>query len=104
MISTLLAVAVFLSTRLSAFSTAKFGETFTVKNNFFREVVATNPLKAECLIPTEVDTLIKNGKATVKVLTSTDRWFGVTYKEDKPAVVASLKKLVEKGEYKEGIY
>lgn len=73
-----------------------FGEAM---DDFFKEKVATNPLKAECLIPTEVDTLIKNGKATVKVLTSTDRWFGVTYKEDKPFVEESIKALKDAGEY-----
>lgn len=66
---------------------------------FFNEKVALNPMKAECLIPTEVDVLLKNKKATVKVLHSTDQWFGVTYKEDKPYVVESIKKLKEAGQY-----
>lgn len=66
---------------------------------FFEKRVVENPMKAECLIPTEVDVLLKNGKATVQVLTSSDQWFGVTYKEDKPYVVASIQKLKEEGKY-----
>jgi len=61
-------------------------------------------LKSEFLIPSVVDELVHEGKASVSLLTTSSVWFGVTYKEDKPAVVASLKKLVEAGEYKEGIY
>lgn len=71
---------------------------------FFKEEVQKNPLKAECLIPTEVDTLLQEEKATVKVLTSADQWFGVTYKEDKPHVVESIKRLKEAGEYPEFLW
>ena len=66
---------------------------------FFKEDVAKNPLKAECLIPTEVDKLLKANKATVEVLSSSDKWFGVTYQEDKPFVKASIAELKEKGLY-----
>ena len=66
---------------------------------FYKEGVKKDPMKAECLIPTEVDVIIKSGKATVEVLRSSDKWFGVTYKEDKPFVVDSIKKLKEAGEY-----
>ncbi len=58
-----------------------------------------NELKAEFLLPTIVDDLIKEGKAEVEVLTSKDKWFGVTNREDKPIVVASFAKLVEAGVY-----
>ena len=78
-----------------------FGEAMAL---FFGEKVAANPLKAECLIPTEVDNLIKAGKATVKVLNSSDRWFGVTYKEDKPFVVENFRKLKEAGEYPQELW
>ena len=71
---------------------------------FFAEEVAKNPLKAECLIPTEVDVLLREDVATVKVLTSSDQWFGVTYKEDKPFVVESIKNLKEAGEYPEFLW
>ncbi len=66
---------------------------------FFREKVTANPMKAECLIPTEMDTLIHSGQATVKVLNSHDRWFGVTYQEDKPFVMAGIKALKDEGLY-----
>jgi hypothetical protein len=66
---------------------------------FFTEKVPANPLKAECYLPMEVDKLLKEGKATVNVLTSKDKWFGVTYKEDKPYVEASIKALKDAGVY-----
>jgi len=56
-------------------------------------------MKSEFFIPLVADTLIKQGEAAVKVMTSEDEWFGITYREDKPAVVASIKKLVKQGVY-----
>ncbi len=56
-------------------------------------------LKAECYIPKVVDSLIRDGKAEVEVLETSGSWFGVTYPEDKPIVVASIKRLVDAGEY-----
>lgn len=61
-------------------------------------------LKDEWLIPSVVSELVEEGKASLKLLSTPDVWFGVTYKEDKKFVVASLKKLVEKGLYKKGLY
>jgi len=61
-------------------------------------------LKSEFLIPTVIDELVHEGKATLKLLSTDSVWFGVTYKEDKPGVVKALKALVDKGEYKEGLY
>ena len=61
-------------------------------------------LKAEFLIPTVVDELVHEGKATLKLLATSSVWFGVTYREDKPGVVKALKALVDKGEYKVGLY
>lgn len=63
-----------------------------------------NVPKSEYLIPTVVDELVRDGKASLKLLSTSSKWFGVTYKEDKPGVVANLKALVEAGEYKEGLY
>ena len=63
-----------------------------------------NVPKSEFLIPTVVDELVHEGKATVRLLSTSSVWFGVTYKEDKPGVVKALKALVDKGEYKEGLY
>ena len=61
-------------------------------------------LKSEFLIPSVVDELVHEGKATLKLLSTDSVWFGVTYKEDKPGVVKALKVLVNKGEYKKGLY
>lgn len=61
---------------------------------FFENDVKVNPLKAEYLLPTHIGGLLRNGKYTVKVLETKDKWFGVTYKEDKESVVQSFKKLV----------
>ncbi|MBR4378384.1 MAG: NTP transferase domain-containing protein [Bacilli bacterium] len=63
-----------------------------------------NELKSEYLIPSVVDELVHEGKASLKLLSTDSVWFGVTYKEDKPGVVKALKELVKKGEYKEGLY
>ena len=56
-------------------------------------------MKSEWYIPFVVDELIKEGKADCKVLPTDSRWFGVTYREDKPYVVSEIKKLVNAGEY-----
>lgn len=56
-------------------------------------------LKSEYLLPTIIGELLHEGKVSVKVLETPDKWFGVTYKEDKEAVVASFKQLTEKGIY-----
>lgn len=63
-----------------------------------------NPSKDEYLLPTTVDKMIKDGKATVRVLQSSDHWYGVTYKEDKPAVVDSLQSLKDKGIYPDKLW
>jgi len=55
--------------------------------------------KAECFIPSVVDDLIRAGRARVAVLPSPDRWQGVTYREDKPAVEAAIRDLVACGAY-----
>ncbi|MGE9963422.1 nucleotidyltransferase family protein [Fusicatenibacter saccharivorans] len=56
-------------------------------------------LKSEYLLPTIIGALLKQGKVQVKVLESKDKWFGVTYKEDKEGVVAAIRDLIDKGEY-----
>ena len=71
---------------------------------FFENDVKANPLKAEYLLPTHIGGLLRAGKYTVKVLETKDKWFGVTYKEDKEAVVQSFKKLIEDGVYREELY
>ncbi|MCR5271540.1 MAG: nucleotidyltransferase [Lachnospiraceae bacterium] len=72
-----------------------------LENGFteFLKELKPEDIKKEYLLPMVVDSLIKSGDATVKVLTSNDKWFGVTYMEDKPVVVESFKKLVKDGVY-----
>lgn len=60
--------------------------------------------KAEYLLPKIVDRLIRTGKAKVTVLETHDKWFGVTYKEDKPAVSSAVKKLVAEGIYSNQLF
>ena len=66
--------------------------------------VPENPLKAEYLLPTLIGGLLRKGECTVKVLETKDKWFGVTYKEDKAAVVDSFRQLIEDGVYKADLY
>jgi hypothetical protein len=56
-------------------------------------------LKSECYIPMVVDELIREGKADTLMLPTSSEWFGVTYREDKPQVMASIARLIEAGEY-----
>lgn len=71
---------------------------------FFEDTVPSNPLKAEYLLPTHIGGLLREGKITVKILETADKWFGVTYKEDKETVVESFKKLITDGVYEEDLY
>lgn len=61
-------------------------------------------MKSEYLLPQEISRLMLEGKATVKVLKDHDRWFGVTYQEDKEAVQKSLRELVDQGVYPEKLF
>lgn len=66
---------------------------------FLDKAMAENPLKGEYFLPGVVDRLISENKADVRVLSSMDRWYGVTYKEDLDAVKAALQSMKDKGEY-----
>ena len=73
-----------------------------VENYFEKEIVKvleSNPEKGEVYLPSVVKELIKQQAATVTVLQSDSQWYGITYQEDKPFVVDSLNKMIEKGEY-----
>ena len=61
--------------------------------------VINNPLKYEALLPNHVGLMVDKGECKVKVLTSEDSWFGVTYKEDKPTVMAKIQALKDNGTY-----
>ena len=56
-------------------------------------------MKAELYLPSTVDAVTHAGRATAQVLTTDAKWFGVTYREDKPSVVAAIAKMTEEGEY-----
>lgn len=70
----------------------------------FLKSVPEGDIKKEYLLPGVVDSLIKSGDATVKILPTEDKWFGVTYKEDKEAVVEAFQDLIAKGVYKEDLW
>lgn len=72
----------------------------------FNEFLAEkgNELKAEYLLPIIIDKLIKSNEATVKMLETDDKWFGVTYKEDKESVASSFNELFAQGVYKTDLF
>ena len=78
-----------------AYSTAYFKEWFAANS--------TTP-KAEFFLPLMVNKLIKDGTASLRVLRSSAQWFGVTYKEDKPALVASIEKMIAEGKYPRNLW
>lgn len=63
----------------------------------------TDPISSEFFLPAVVDELIHEGKAQVKVMKTSDKWYGVTYREDKDQVVNNIKSMVEDGLYPMGI-
>jgi len=85
------------SLNMWGFTPALFEEFGATLADFLR-ANGTNP-KAEFYIPLSVDIAIRQGKATCRVLPTMSQWFGVTYQEDKPRVVAAIKALVDAGEY-----
>lgn len=68
---------------------------------YFKEFLAENiaNIKSEFFIPLMVNKVINEGTASMRVLKTTSDWFGVTYKEDKPMLVAKIEELIAKGEY-----
>lgn len=71
---------------------------------FYKEAMATNPLKGEYLLPNIIGDLLKENKVSVKVLHSRDKWYGVTNASDRPLVEAALKKMTEDGIYPNGLW
>lgn len=71
---------------------------------FLDKALKENPMKAEFYLPSLVSTLLAEGKATVRVLESRDKWYGVTYQEDKPVVMAALRDMTERGLYPDGLW
>ena len=71
---------------------------------FLEKGLAENPMKCEYYLPSVVSGLLEEGKATVTVLESEDKWYGVTYKEDKPVVVAAIQALKDAGVYPQHLW
>lgn len=71
---------------------------------FLDKAIAEKPMKGEFFLPGVVEQLLKEEKATVKVLTSPDKWYGVTYAADKPQVVAALRGFTAEGKYPDGLW
>ncbi len=71
---------------------------------FLDNAAKTNPMKGEYYLPAVVSRLLEEGKARVRLLSSTDKWYGVTYKEDKPLVVEALAKMRREGLYPEKLW
>ncbi len=71
---------------------------------FLETGLKENPLKCEYFLPAVVSGLLKEGRAAVKVLESEDKWYGVTYKEDKPVVVAAVQSLKDQGMYPQRLW
>ena len=82
----------------------KFFEVLDKGFDEFLEKLDPENLKGEYLLPTIIGDLLKEGKMKVEVRKSHDEWFGVTYKEDKPDVVASIQKLIADGVYPEKLF
>lgn len=71
---------------------------------FLNKAMQDNPMKGEFLLPTFVGQLVSEKKIHLKVLSSPDTWFGVTYAADKPRVVQALQALTAKGKYPDGLW
>ena len=76
-----------------------FDELEPIFKNFLEKNLEANPMKCEHVIPTAVGELVSEGKITVKMLSSKDKWVGVTYNEDKPDVVQKIAEKKASGEY-----
>ena len=92
----------FVSMNFWGFGPSLFGHL----NKGFESFIQKNSenLKAEFYIPSVVNDLIKSGQATVRILHSNDKWFGMTYKEDRETVVKSIRELVRAGVYPENLW
>lgn len=79
---------------------------FTYSKEYFKVWFEANKdnVKSEFYIPTMVNKLIGDGTATLRVLRSAAQWHGVTYKEDKPALVASIEKMIAEGKYPRNLW
>jgi NDP-sugar pyrophosphorylase family protein len=81
------------------FTTGIFAALDIEFRQFLGESLSVNPLKAEFYLPTAVSALVGRSQLVARVLPTESQWFGVTYREDKPRVVAALADLVARGDY-----
>ena len=70
----------------------------------FLDGISENSLKAEYLLPKEIDSLIKAGKGRVRLLETSGKWYGVTYAEDRAYVESAMRRMTEEGIYKEKLF
>ena len=92
------------SMNLWGFSSAFMKELEAGFPAFLDKALAENPLKGEYFLPGRVNDLLQAGKATVEVLRSTARWYGVTYREDLEGVKAALQGMQKDGTYPEKLF
>ena len=92
------------SMNMWGFTSSFLPETEARFPKFLKEDVPKNPAKAEFFLPKIVSELLAEDKATVQVLRSADKWYGVTYAADKPVVVAALREMTEEGKYPDGLW
>lgn len=92
------------SMNLWGFTASFFEEAQARFSPFLDKTLAENPLKGEYFLPSVVSALIEAGKARVKVLRSGDKWYGVTYREDKPVVVAAIAEKTAAGLYPDDLW
>lgn len=92
------------SMNMWGFTESILGELDGRFSDFLSRQLPVNPLKCEYFLPFVVDELLKEGKAQVTVLKSVDRWYGVTYKEDKETVVRAIEGLKRAGLYPERLW
>lgn len=92
------------SMNLWGFTKSFLTETEARFSKFLDEALVSNPLKGEYFLPSVVTQLLEEHKARVKVLRSHDKWYGVTYKEDKPVVVAAITEKTAQGLYPDKLW
>ncbi len=71
---------------------------------FLEQTMVNNPLKGEYYLPLAIEQLLSEGKARIRVLTTPDKWYGVTYAADKPQVVAAIAGMTAQGMYPDGLW
>lgn len=72
--------------------------------SFMKEEMPINPIKAECYLPTVVSGLLSSGACDVRILQTSEKWHGVTYKEDKPALVSAINEMKKEGKYPQTLW